>query len=130
MTVVSSLPLAALIVRRKISGSGFCMPKVSWPQIAAKRSASPNLPSSRTDSASSLFVQTAKRQPARGEKVKGLSEARKGKGSISEMFGIMCDEILEQLLKLIWRKNATLGIEAARDHHPGASAHKIPCMLS
>ncbi len=45
------------------------------------------------------------------------------------MFGIMCDKILEQLLKLIWRKNATLGIEAARDHHPGASAHKIPCML-
>jgi hypothetical protein len=41
----------------------------------------------------------------------------------------MCDKILEQLLKLIWRKNATLGIETARDHHPGASAHKIPCML-
>jgi hypothetical protein len=37
-----------------------------------------------------------------GEKVKGLREAWKGKGSISEMFGIMCDEILEQLLKLIW----------------------------
>ena len=74
-------------------------------------------------------MQTAKRQPRRGEKVKGLSEARKGKGSISEMFGIMCDEILEQLLKLIWRKSATLGIEAARDHHPGASANKIPCAL-
>src|SRR6478735_11577088 len=45
------------------------------------------------------------------------------------MFGIVRDKILEQLLKLIWRKNATLGIEAARNHHPGASAHKIPCVL-
>ncbi len=45
------------------------------------------------------------------------------------MFGIMCDEILEQLVKLIWRKSATLGFKAARDHHPGASANKIPRAL-
>src|SRR4029078_9763525 len=64
-----------------------------------------------------------------GHAVKSVCEPGKGKGSIGEMFGIMRDELFEQLLKPFWRKHMALGIETTRDHHPSASAHKIPRML-
>src|SRR5262249_15226125 len=63
------------------------------------------------------------------ENLKRITDARKGKGSVGEMFGIMRDKILKQLLKLIWRQDTPLGVEATCDHQPGASAHKIPCLL-
>ena len=49
-----------------MSGSGLRIVKVSCPQIAAKRDFRPSCSSSRTDSHSSLLVQTARRQPLRG----------------------------------------------------------------
>ena len=63
MTVRSALLLQRTMVRRSNSGSGFCNPNVSAPQTAAKRGSKARAPSRRTESHSSLFVQTAKRQP-------------------------------------------------------------------
>ena len=54
-------PPARSMVRFRIVGSGFDTPNVSAPQIARNRGRSLSASSSRSDSHSSLLVQTARR---------------------------------------------------------------------
>ena len=61
MIASAGAPPARKIVCRKISGSGFFTPNVSWPQIAAKCCVSFSVVSNNRDSHSSLLVHTAKR---------------------------------------------------------------------
>ena len=57
-------PPAAATVPISGFGSGLPTPNVSWPQMKAKRSATPSFPISSLAEASILLVQIACRQPA------------------------------------------------------------------
>ena len=96
MTAPSSRRRRAAMVRRSISGSGFCTPNVSWPQIAAKRGVRSERSSRRTRQPFQLVG--ADREPvALGRQpVERRLEPRERPRAVGDVVGIVRDEIGEE----------------------------------
>ncbi len=129
MTARAGSPPARAMVRRSVSGSGFFIGKVSCPQIAAKRCVSPSASSRRSDRASYLLVQTARRKPFSARRSSAASTPGIGPRPVCDVILIMADIAREHFVDLFGRKVAILLGQRAFDQRANAGADQRARLL-
>ena len=113
------------MVRCRISGSGFGIPKVSRPQIASKRSARRRLIEQQQRLPFELVGADGKAVAARAQRVERVDQAGKRQRQVGDVLGVMRDEVGEYFIELFRRHRAAFRRDAALDHGHGAAADQV-----
>ena len=130
MTVEPTSPPARAIVRRRISGFGFCNPNVSPPQMVANRLGERQCVEEAHREP--LELVGADRQPAamRGERVQRGLEAGKWPRLIRDVRGVVVDEVAHHPVDLDHVERAALRFQPAHDQRPRAATdHVAGCII-
>ena len=125
MTAAAGSPPAAPMVRRRKSGSGLPMPKVSAPQTAAKRVREAERVEQTQRKPFELVGADREAESAAGERIERPLDSRKRPRMVGDMVSIMRNEVAHHSLDFHRRQRAPSRRKATFDQHACAAAHHV-----